>query len=120
MLFFLANNPLQISLDEIDLALSNPDYAQLSNTYPPKILLTVSHVPVQGKLPDDCCDIGVNGIIEDHAKFTLRFPSHPSSDPVHVPPDQPKGKCIHGHQNLACVNVHTLYANHDATEAVVS
>ena len=80
----------------MDLALSNPDYAQLSNIYPPKILLTISHVPVtvQGQLPDDCCYIGVNGTTEGLVKFTLHFPSHPSSDPVHVPPDQPKCKWI--------------------------
>lgn len=95
----------------MELALSNPDYVQFSNTYPPKILLTVSAraVTVQGKLPDDCCYIGVNGIIEDLGKFTLRFPSHPSSDTVHVSPDQQKGKCIHGHQNLICVTMFIHY-----------
>lgn len=66
-----------------------------SATYPPKILLTAFQRPVtvQGKPPADYCYIGVNGIIEEHGKFTLRFPSHPSSDPVHT-----KGKCFHGLQ----------------------
>ena len=66
----------------MDLPLSNFDYVQSSNTYPPKILLTVSPGPVmvQGKIPDDYCYIGVNGITEDFGKFTLHFPSHPSSD----------------------------------------
>ena len=83
----------------MDLALSNPDYMQ-SATYPPKILLTAFQRPVtvQGEPPDDYCLIGVNGTIEDHGKFTLRFPSHPSSDPVRVSTDQPKGECIHGPQ----------------------
>jgi len=83
----------------MDLALSNPDYMQ-SATYPPKILLTVFQRPVtaQGELPDDHCFIRVNGTIEDHGEFTLRFPSHRSSDPVRVSTDQPKGKCIHGPQ----------------------
>jgi len=92
-------NTLQISQDQMDLALSNPDYMQSAN-YPPKILLTAFQrsVTVQGKPPDNYCVIGVNGTIEDHGKFILRFPSHPSSDPVRVATDQPKGECIHGPQ----------------------
>ena len=83
------------SMRWILLTRDNYGCAQISYTYPPKILLTISPRPVQGKPPDGYCSIGVNGIIEDHGKFTLHFPSHPSSDPVHVPLDQQKGKCIH-------------------------
>lgn len=92
----------QISRAQVELAFLYPDYVRSSTTYPPKILLTISRRPVtvQGKLPDDDCYIGVNGIIEDLGKFTLRFPSHPSYDQVHVARDQPKGKYIHGHQIL--------------------
>lgn len=83
----------------------NPEYVQSSTTYPPKILLTISPRPVtaDGKPPDNNCYIGVNGITQDLGKFTLRFPSHPSCDPVHVPHDQPKGNYIHCHQNMICV-----------------
>lgn len=81
----------------MDLALSNPDYVQQCSTYPPKILLTVSPLQLQGKPPDDCCYIGVNGVIEDLEWFTLRFPSHPFSDPVDEPRDQPKSEYIYGH-----------------------
>ena len=109
---FSALLTFQISQEQIDLALSNPDYVHLSDTYPPRILLTVSPGPVtvRVKPPDNFCSIGVNGIIEeDLGKFTLRFPLHPSSDPVHVPPDHPKGKCIHGYQILdLCITVYIL------------
>lgn len=99
----------QISQAQVELAFSNPDYVQSSTTYPPKILLTISPKPVtvQGK-PDDDCYIGVNGIIEDLGKFTLRFPSHPSYNQVHVAHNQPEGKYIHGHQILICVTVYIL------------
>ena len=101
----------QTSQVQAELALLNPDYVLSSTTYPPKILLTISPRPVtvQGKLPDDDGYIGVNGIIEDLGKFTLRFPSHPSYDQVHVAHDQPKGKYIHSHQSLICVTLHSCY-----------
>jgi len=81
----------------MDLALSNPDYVQLGNTFPPKILLTVFPLKVQENPPDDYCYIGVNGVIEDLGRFTLRFPSHPFSDPVDEPRGQPKSEYIYGH-----------------------
>lgn len=95
----------------MDLPPENSSYAELSYTYPPKILLTVSPRQVQGKPPDDYCCIGVNGVTEDHGKFTLRFPSHPSSDPVHVPPAQPKGKCTQGQSAKVTVYI-LLFPSH--------